>query len=239
MLRTDAQSFSGLLAASRNTRDGLPLRDRLTLPPAKSWILAISIASTTFGCATQQQTAALECGAAGAAGAFLLCRVLGGDNRMCAPLAVVVAAGGGAICYTYAGSLEKRQQQLAGQENNLDARLQYVRGLNEDSEKLNRQLEARVKDSTQRADEVVAQINLKTISQAELAKAREALDNEVRSANTQFELATKALEDMKRFQAQRAPESRALDAEIARQEKLLAETQRQTSTLAAQRQRIA
>ena len=50
-----------------------------------------------------------------------------------------------------------------------------------------------------------------------------------------------ALEDMKQFQARQAQtgnESAELDAEIRKQERLLAETQNATRALAAQRQRI-
>jgi hypothetical protein len=195
----------------------------------------------SFGCATtsnNQRTSAVECGAAGAVGGLLLCKLMGGDDRQCAVVTVLAGAGGASICYVYAGNLEKRQKELAGKENDLDARLRYVRGVNEDSAKLNQQLRDRVTKVTRHTDDLVAQINQKTVSQQKLTQEREALDNEVKAANEQLALEKKALDDMKQFQAQHAGKSRELDSEIAKQRRLLAETERQTTALASQRERI-
>ena len=204
-------------------------------------IVIVLASCLSAGCATttdNQRTSALECGAGGAAGGFLLCKALGGDNKQCAAVAFLTGAGGAAICYSYAGNLEKRRQELAGKEADLDARLRYVRGVNEDSEKLNRQLRDRVANVTRHTNELVAQVNQKKLSQQNLTKEREALDNEVKVANEQLTLEKKALKDIKQLQAQHARNSHELDAEIAKQQRLLAETQRQTTALASQRQRI-
>ncbi|HEU4854599.1 MAG TPA: hypothetical protein VFS89_04835 [Nitrosospira sp.] len=189
--------------------------------------------------------AALECGAVGAGLATAICLAAGGDAATCAG----AAAGGGLVgagaCYTYAQKYEKRRQELAGKENDLDARLKYVRGLNEDAEKLNRDLDTRVAEISRRTDATVAQINQGTISSQELAKEREALLKEENAAREQVELEKAALEDMKRFQAEqlrKTGEDKAihaeLDAEIRKQERLLKETQSATTAFATQRQRI-
>lgn len=204
-------------------------------------IAILSALCLCAGCATatnNQRTSALECGAGGVAGGFILCKLLGGDDKQCAVVAVVTGVGGTAICYSYAGNLEKRQQELAGKETDLDARLRYVRGVNEDSAKLNRQLRDRVVTVTQHTDALVAQVNLKKVSQQKLAKEQEALDLEIKVANEQLSLGKKTLEGMKQYRSTQAPNSSKLDAEIAKQQRLLAETQRQTTALASQRRRI-
>jgi hypothetical protein len=185
--------------------------------------------------------AALECGAVGAGIATAICIAAGGKAAACAGAAAGGGALGAGICYTYAQKYEKRRQELAGKENDLDARLKYVRGLNEDSEKLNQDLNARVEQVSKRTDRIVAQTNEGTISRQELIKEREGLLKEENAAKDQIALEKSALEDMKRFQAQQAQagnESAELDAEIQKQERLLAETQNATRALAAQRQRI-
>lgn len=215
-------------------------------------IAALLVLLTTItGCSTVGGTrgssgmAALECGAVGAGVATAICLAAGGNAATCAG----AAAGGGLLgagaCYTYAEKYQKRRQELAGKENDLDARLKYVRGLNEDAEKLNQELNARVTEVSKRTDMTVAQINQGTISSQELAKEREALLKEEKAAREQVELEKAALEDMKRFQAEqlrKAGEDKVLhaelDAEIRKQERLLEETQRATTAFATQRQRI-
>lgn len=201
--------------------------------------------TTMGGTPGRAGTAALECGAVGAGGGFLACKLLGGSDAMCAGIAAGAGALGGGVCYGFASNYEKRRQELAGKENDLDARLEYVRGLNEDAEKLNRELNARVEEISERTDKIVAQINQGTISSQELAKEREALLKEEKAAREQVEVEKAALEDMKRFQAEqlrKAGEDKAihaeLDAEIRKQERLLKETQSATTAFATQRQRI-
>lgn len=188
------------------------------------------------GCATNQQTASLECGAGGAAVAYVACKALGGTDANCARFAVVGGGVGAVACYSYAGRLEKRRQQLAGQENNLDARLRYVRGLNEDSEKLNAELRGRVEVASKRSDELQAQMSKSRVSADVLAKERSRLDGELKAANDQVALQRDALTEVKTFQAKRTTAD--LDAEIAKQDRLLADARRQVETLASFRERV-
>lgn len=214
-------------------------------------IAALLLLTMITGCSTVGGTrgssgmAALECGAVGAGLAAAICLAAGGNAATCAG----AAAGGGLLgagaCYTYAQKYEKRRQELAGKEDDLDARLKYVRGLNEDSKKSNEELNKRVAQVSKHTDTVVAQIKQGTISQQELEKEREALLKEEKLANDQVALEKSALEDMKRFQAEQKRKTGAdsathaeLDAEIKKQQRLLEETQTQTSALASQRQRI-
>ncbi len=204
----------------------------------KKLIALVLISCIALGCATAPQTASLECAGVGAAGAFALCKLLGGDDTKCAVFTVLTGIGGGAICYSYASDLQKRKQELAGKENDLGARLRDVRKANEDSTELNQELRTTVAQVTQHTDEVVVKIRDGTISQQQLAKEREALANEEKRATEEFALAKNDLEDMKRFQLQQTRRSQELDAEIAKQQQLLAEAQRYITELATQRLRV-
>ncbi len=208
-------------------------------------LIMITGCSTVGGTRGSSGMAALECGAIGAGLATAICLAAGGSAAACAGSAAGGGLLGAGVCYTYAEKYEKRRQELAGKENDLDARLKYARGLNEDSEKLNQELNTRVAQISKRTDTIVAQINQGTISQQELLKEREALLKAENAAKDQVALEKAALEDMKRFQAEQARKTSAdsaahaeLDAEIRKQERLLAETRRATSALASQRQRI-
>lgn len=214
-------------------------------------IAALLILIMITGCSTVGETrgssgmAALECGAVGAGLATAICFAAGGNAATCAGAAAGGGLLGAGICYTYAEKYEKRRQELAGKEDDLDARLKYVRGLNEDSQKMNQDLNKRVAQISKRTDATVAEMKRGAISQQALAKEKEVLLNEEKSAGEKAELEKTALEDMKRFQAEERHRTNLnssmhaeLDAEIIKQERLLAETQSATRALAAQRQRI-
>lgn len=235
-------------------REAVLLTQRLLMEGVAMKVIAVLLLFTMVtvtGCSTVGGTqggsgrAALECGAVGAGLAAAICLAAGGNAATCAG----AAAGGGLLgagaCYTYAQKYEKRRQELAGKENDLDARLVYVRGLNEDSKKLNEDLNTRVTQVSKRMDTTVAQVKEGTISQQELEKEREALLKDEKLAKDQVALEKSALEDMKRFQAEQKRKTGGnsamhakLDEEIREQERLLKETQAQTSALASQRQRI-
>jgi DNA-binding PucR family transcriptional regulator len=203
------------------------------------WATLTAVGLLTVGCATQQQTATVQCGVGGAAIGFLACRLLGNSAERCAAIAAVGAGVGAAACYSYAGNLEKRRKELAGRENDLDARLQYVRGLNEDAEKLNTELSERVALATRRSNELLAQVQAKRASAGELAKERAHLDDELKVANAQVALQRDAATEMKVYRAKRTAPSANLDAQIAQQDRLLAQTERHVETLASTRERIA
>ena len=162
-------------------------------------LVAVLLLALMAGCSTvggkpgSSGMAALECGAVGAGIATAICIAAGGKAAACAGAAAGGGALGAGICYTYAQKYEKRRQELAGKENDLDARLKYVRGLNEDSEKLNQDLNARVEQVSKRTDRIVAQTNEGTISRQELIKEREGLLKEENAAKDQIVLEKSAL----------------------------------------------
>lgn len=208
------------------------------LPFFPRWLTPLACAALV-GCQTTSQTASLQCGAGGAVGGYLLCKALGGSDAQCLGAGAVIGAGGAALCYNYASNLERRRAELAGHENDLNARIRYVRGMNEDTEKLNAELGERVAATTRSTDELVAQIQQRRITQQQLAKERQARDDEVKAARAQVTKGEGALQEVKAYRAQRGgTASPELDQAIARQEKLLVDAQRQVQLLSVQRARV-
>jgi chromosome segregation ATPase len=190
------------------------------------------------GCATRQQTSSLECGAGTAAVAYVACKLLGNSDASCARFAVVGGGVGAAACYSYAGRLEKRRQQLTGREQDLNARLQYVRGLNEDGRQLNAELRGRVNAASERVADLRSQVGGDKASAKRVANERQRLDDEIKVANQQVALQSNALSEVKTYRAQARPASLDLDSEIAKQDRLLADAQRQVAALASLRERV-
>lgn len=191
-----------------------------------------------IGCATKQQTSSLECGAGGAAAGYLLCKAMGKSDADCARFAVVTGAIGGVACYSYANRLENRRKELAGREQDLNAQLRYVRGLNEDGAQLNAELRQRVDAATQRVADLSAKTGSQRASADRIAKERKQLDDEISAANKQVSLQSGALTEAKGFQAKRTTASADLDSEIAKQGRLLADAQRQLVALSQLRERV-
>jgi DNA repair exonuclease SbcCD ATPase subunit len=208
------------------------------VPALRTLIWPLSACVLMAGCATQQQTASLECGAGGAGIAFALCKAMGNSNSKCAELAAAGGAVGAVACYSYASRLAKRRQELAGRENDLDARLKYVRGLNEDGQRLNAELQEHVNVAAQHTADLQAQIGKNQVSAQQLASERQRLDGEVKAASQQVALQSDALKELKTYQAQRKSPSPELDAEIAKQERLLAQAKQEVDKLASYRERV-
>jgi len=196
------------------------------------------ISCIVSGCATPQQNSALECGAGGAVGGYLACKLMGNSDEHCAKIAAGVGAIGAAACYTYASNLEKRRKELEGKENDLDSRLQYVRGVNKDSQDLNDQLRKQVDATVTQTNQTIEDYNNQQLSAEELDAQRRNLDAEIGKANQQLAASKTALDDMEQFQARQTQRSAELDAEIARQKQLFAESQQLVTNLSSQRQKI-
>lgn len=200
--------------------------------------LSAALCLLLAGCQTAPQNASLQCGAGAAAAGYLVCKLLGRPDSECVKAAAVVGVGGAAICYSYASNLDKRRKELAGRENDLDARIRYVRGINEDSEQLNADLGKRVATTTQSTDELLVQIRQQKVTAARLEKERQAREDEVRSANAQLARGEDALNEVKAYRSRTRATSPDLDAAIVKQEQLLADARRQVDLLAAQRARV-
>lgn len=209
----------------------------MSIAAFKSYAMCLSCI-VIAACQTAPQNASLQCGAGGAVAGYLLCKALGGRDSDCVKAAAVVGVGGAAICYNYSSNLERRRKELAGKENDVDARIRYVRGLNQDSQQLNADLAKRVADTTHRTDELVAQIKQRRISNDQIAKERQARDDEVKAANAQAAQSNAALAEMKAYRARSKPASPQLDADFAKLEQLNVETNQLVSQMAVQKSRV-
>lgn len=202
------------------------------------YALITSLAALTAACATQEQTAALECGAGAAAVSVLACKLMGGSTEKCAAIGVAGAGIGGLGCYAYSSHMAQREKELEGHENDLDARLRYVEGVNKDTAAYNEQLKQNLAVMTRNTNDLTRQIKQQNVDQDQLAQHRKALDAQLKQANDSLALQRKQLDSMRAFQAQQTTKSKDLDMKIAHEEALMADTRRETAAMAALRERI-
>jgi D-mannonate dehydratase len=201
-------------------------------------ILAVILATLTVACATQEQTASLECGAAGLGIAFLACKLAGGNDAACAAIGGAAGLGIGAVCYNLSATLDKQRQELAGHENDLDARLRYIKSVNTAIASYNERMKTDLVTITQHTNSVVLQIQQKSIDQQSLEKERTYLDTQLKKANESLASQRQSVDLMRKLQAEHNFQDPQLTQELQRQQTLLAQTEQQTAALASQRQRI-
>ena len=192
-----------------------------------------------MSCATTEKQARTE----GCAGGAVIGAVLGlvgakvfdADEKW----AVAIGAVGGALAgCSYANRIVERQQALEGKENDLDARIQFARGVNDDTRAYNQQLVKKVEALEPQIDALVVQINQNQISQDQVERKRKALNAEVKDAQQGLNALQTELADLKNFRAMQAVPSAELDAEIAALEASLEQLQQNTNALASLSQRI-
>lgn len=198
------------------------------------------VASATIlsGCETLEQNAALECGAGASVGSYFLCKASGKSAKECNKIALAGGLVGGAVCYGYASKLNKHKKVLEGKEDDLDARLQYVKNVNEESRKLNEKLEMQVATLSQEIDKEIFKQEQQKTESAELDNLRNKLKNNIEKANEQLDASKAALEDMRQFKVRQTKRSEELDAQIVTQQKLYNDTQKLIANLTQQSQRI-
>lgn len=201
-------------------------------------LMLASLTLLSAGCATQQQTAGLECGIGGAVGGYLVCKLAGGSDAACAGVAGGSGLLGGALCFSLSSTLEKHRKELAGHENELDARLRYLKAVNTDSTRYNEAMRNDIVKITQHTDTVVQRIQQKTIDQRTLAKERADLDVKLKNANDSLAAQQNAVNYMSSLQAGHRLRNPQLAQELQLQLALLDQTKQQTAALASQRQRI-
>lgn len=205
-------------------------RSRLWIAGSSTLLLA--------ACASQPGNSAVEGAAIGGIAGYALCKMAGHSDRDCQRFAVVTGGITAAVMYNYASNLEKRRKELAGRENNLDARIAYVKGLNEDGQKLNEDLRTRVLAADKRTGELLAQVQQNRASAKSLQAARSQLSKDVDAAQQQARSQQEAYDEVRRYRAGLRQPSRALDTEVARQEQIVAETQGHVNQLLSLRERI-
>jgi len=201
-------------------------------------ITVMTLALLSSACATQQQTASLECGAAGLGIGFLACKLAGGSDATCAAVGAGVGLGGGVLCYSLSDNLAKHRKELAGHENDLDARINYLKAVNADTQRYNDGMKKELVTITQHTDSVVQKIQQNTIDQQALAKERANLDTQLKNANASVAAQRDSVDYMHKLQAQNKFTDPQLSQQLSIQQALLEQTKEQTAALASQRQRI-
>lgn len=201
-------------------------------------LLGTLTAAFLSGCANQVDTATAECGAGGAGAAYLICKATGHTDQQCLIAAGVSGGIGAVACHVYASNLDARRRQLEADRYSLDGQIRYVQGLNEDVTRLNGELRTHVADATRRADTLRSQIASRSIGADQIARQRKALASEADAARKQVTAQRAALEEATQFQARQKQPSPQLDAEIARQTRLLSDAQQQVDTLSSLSERV-
>lgn len=193
------------------------------------------------GCATsgqQARTEGISLGALIGAGMGSGLGYAFGGSKGAAIGGGVGALFGGTVGYTYADRIAKRHEKLERAGNDLNARIQFAQGLNNDTQAYNQQLEAELDAQERNIDSLDAQVEKHQVSQQQLRKEKQALDKKVAGANTQLAAAEKELQYLKGFRDQQTQSSSEMDAEIARLEGQVAQLKRNTSALASLSQRL-
>jgi hypothetical protein len=201
-------------------------------------IVAVFVTS----CATQGDQARTEgtligAGLGAAIGAGLG-YAIGGSGTAAGIGAAIGALAGGAGGYVYADRIAKRHEELAGKENDLDARIAFARGVNEDTQEYNARLKKEVNELEPRIKDLAAKKKKQEITQRELDKEKQALETKVNDANKQLTVGQDQLRDLKKFRSEQKKSSKELDEEIKGLEQSLALMKSNTSALASLNQRI-
>lgn len=210
----------------------------------KRLILVAALVSVA-GCATGQNpygsVKTETCAAGGAIGAGVgagLGYAVGRDAKGALIGALIGGLLGTGVGCTYGDRITQRHQELQGRESDLDAQIQFARGVNQDTQEYNRQLEAEIQKLDPQIDRLAARIRQGQITQQELLEKRQALAMGVDNARNQLKIAKTELGDLQKFQAQQTQRSAALDAEIKQLEGSVARLEQATGELASMSQRI-
>jgi len=201
-------------------------------------LIALALTLTIGACQTPQQNAALECGAAGAGIGFLTCKLLGGSDAKCAGWGAAGGTLGAAGCYAYSNHLEQQRQQLKGHENELDARLTYLRNVNQTTAEYNANMQTQIAEITAHNDATLQLIRTNKVDQSQLKKQQELMDKMLDDANKSLASQRESVAYMQQLQATNNMHDPKLAQELKIQLANLEKTKQQTAALAAQRQRI-
>jgi hypothetical protein len=208
-------------------------------------LVAIAIVAVfVTGCATQGDQARTEgtligAGLGAAIGAGLG-YAIGGSGTSAGIGAAIGALAGGAGGYVYADRIAKRHDELVGKEDDLNARIAFARGVNEDTQEYNARLKKEVGELQPRIAELAAKKEKQEITQRELQREKQTLDTRIKEANKQLAAGEQELRELKQFRSEqkKTPKSGELDKEIKILEQNLAQVKSNTSALASLNQRI-
>lgn len=193
------------------------------------------------GCANKGQQTRTEGTAGGAALGGLVGGLLGlalGDKKGAAIGAATGAILGGAVGYTYADNIANRHAKLAGHEDDLDARITFAEGINQDAKDYNQLLETDIATLTPEIDIIITQVQQEKITQQQLDEKRQSLEQKVEDSETALAATEKEFEELKAFQNHTLDQSDELDSEIAKLERNLEQLKINTEAIASLSQRL-
>src|SRR5512144_669755 len=119
-------------------------------------LIAVALIVTMTGCATERQQAKTESTGTGTAIGAIVGAVIGsmaGGKRGAAIGAATGALIGGVAGYSYGDKIAQRHQELQGKENDLNARMNFARGVNQDTEEYNQKLRQEIASTWQEVDD--------------------------------------------------------------------------------------
>lgn len=199
-------------------------------------VVGVLLSTLAGGCATQSEQARTEGGLWGGAITGLLaggaCALAGGNAGTCAAIGVAGAAVGAYAGVSYADQVDKRRQELAGKENDVNARIAFAQGVSQDTQSYNQNLSQNIAASEQDITGLQARIKSGEANQQELRDKRSALIAQKGDADKQLTVAERQLADLKQFQSGRQAPSPPLDREIAALEEQVEQLQGNTKKLA-------
>ena len=163
---------------------------------------------------------------------------IGGSGTAAGIGAAIGGLAGGAGGYVYADRIAKRHEELAGKENDLDARVTFAQGVNQDTQEYNARLQKEVNELEPKITELAAKKEKQEVTQRELEKEKQRLATRVNDANKQLALGQDELQGLKKFRSEQKKSSKELDDQIKTLETSLAQMKSNTSALASLNQRI-
>jgi hypothetical protein len=207
----------------------------------KAFLVLLVVVVFVTGCATQGDQARTEGSLVGAGVGAALGAGVGyaiGGAKGAGIGAGIGALAGGASGYVYADRVAKRHEALAGKENDLNARITFARGINDDTREYNERLKKEVGALEPKIAELEAKRMNQQVTQQELQKQKQALTARTEEANKQLAVCQNELDGLQKFRSQQAAASSALDEQISTLERNLAQMKANTIALASLNQRI-
>ena len=176
----------------------------------------------------------IESAGAGAAIGALAGQIAGGDTESTVGGAAAGAVIGGVAGTWYANRVLTQQEELKGQENDLDARIEYATKVNSDAEIYNRNLKKELEDTKARMKKLKKDAQQNQCAKNKLKKEQERIAEKVKIAKKNEELLSLQLAELKEYRAKQKIESYELDEKIAGLENTLKSAKANAIALAAE-----
>lgn len=151
----------------------------------------------------------------------ILGAIAGDDSKSIAKGAILGAAATGFAGNWYLKQQVKRNKKLKGKENELRARIDYIKGVNKDAEKYNDDLEAQIKTSKKNINKLRKEIENGRASQKELHKEQKKIAKQLEEAQINETILAEQVAEIKEYRKSQAIENGELRVEVEKIEKTL------------------